>query len=348
MSAPMLHDVEMTDRGGAWERVDAAAVTPSSTSGSASGTASDPVRTPSTLRLRRSRGPVIAALDGGGAVFQRRIRDVLVGSAVILVPMVALDVWLSIIAFDRLDPDDTSLPSFFTGDAGTGIEDVAVWLAAVFVSFATAVVGHFAAQILLGERFRNPVSLGRGLAITVRRLPAITVAWLSTHWWFPLVALLVVSADSDAIGALGFFIVPLVWFASSATLLVVPAMVGERIGPLAAVRRGVRLARLRFGVCLFFVALSTLLSALLLIGVATLVPLLESFGFVEFGRADGIVEGITVQMAVLVVVPLFALGTAQAYVEVRVAGEGLDLAIDADAAFGRHTEPVVGATGGGS
>ena len=41
------------------------------------------------------------------------------------------------------------------------------------------------------------------------------------------------------------------------------------------------------------------------------------------------------QLVVLVVVPLIALATAQVYVEVRVAGEGLDLVIDADAAFGR-------------
>ena len=53
-----------------------------------------------------------------------------------------------------------------------------------------------------------------------------------------------------------------------------------------------------------------------------------------------IVQGVMLQLVVLIVVPLIALATAQVYVEVRVVGEGLDLVIDADAAFGpaRHTQ----------
>jgi hypothetical protein len=284
---------------------------------------------------------VIAGLDGGGAVLQRRLRDVLVGSAAILVPAIALNFWATIVAFNRLDPNDSALPSFLTEDTTSGIEDVAWLVASVFISFVTAVVGYYCALILIGERFRTPITLGRALLRTLKHVPAIFVAWALTHWWFPLMALIVVTSDIDGAIGWGTLFTLMAWFASAATLMVVPAMVGERLGPLAAAKRNWRLIRLRYGVCLIFVLVATLLSAMMLTGIATMVPLLEEFGFLEFGRFAWIVQGVMVQIAVLVVVPLIALGTAQVYVEIRLAGEGLDLVIDADTAFGPR--PVPGA-----
>ena len=330
----MAHDGVMSEPGG-WERLDAVATTPVARSTSTSGAARGP-----RFRLRRSRGPVLAALDGGGTVFQRRLRDVMVGATVILVPAVALNVWVTVLGFDRLDPSASGLPSVFRDDTGSGIEDVAVWLALVFASFVTAVVGHFAALVLLGERFRRPASLGRALSRTGRRLPAIFAAWILTHWWFPLMALIVVTAREEDVGALIFVFALLCWFSAAATLLVIPAMVGENLGPLAAAKRSWRLARLRYGVCLVFVLLATFIAILLGLGLGTLVPLLEATGFLALGDATPIVQGVMAQLVVLIVVPLMALSTAQVYVEVRVAGEGLDLAIDADAAFGPATPEV--------
>jgi len=328
----MGDDGTMTDQGGAWERLDIIAATPRSSGSATAGSTGR--RRGSSFRLRRSRGPSLASLDGGGSILQRRLRDVMVGAALILVPAVALNVWVSILGYDRLDPNDTAVPSFLSDDTGGGIEDLATWLSIVFASFVTAVVGYFAAQILLGERFRSPVSMGRALARTGRRLPSIAAVWALTHWWFPLMALIVVTSESDVVGLWIFLFVFVAWFSSAATLLVIPAMVGERLGPLAAAKRNWRLVKLRYGVCLTFVMLATLLSVLLLVGIATLVPLLEQFGFLALGNAGWIVQSVMVQLAVLVVVPLVALGTAQAYLEVRLDAEGLDLQIDADRAFG--------------
>lgn len=331
-------DVAMTQDGGAWERLDATAATPRTQAGShVAGTIRD---RGSSFRLRRSRGPSLAALDGGGSILQRRMRDVIVGATVILVPAVALNVWVSILGYDRLDPNDSAVPSFLSDDTGGGIEDLATWLTIVFASLTTAVVGYFAAQILLGERFRTPVTLGRALARTGRRLPSIAMAWALTHWWYPVMALIVVTAEADLVGVWLFLFVFVAWFASAATLLVIPVMVGERLGPLAAAKRNWRLVRLRYGLCVVFVMLATLLSVLLLIGIATLVPLLSEFGFLALGDAAWIVQSVMVQLAVLVVVPLVALGTAQAYLEVRLDGEGLDLQIDADRAFGASVTEV--------
>jgi hypothetical protein len=325
--------VGMTARGGEWERLDAVAVTPA-TARAPGAVSPDASRRGRPFRLKRSRGPVLAALDGGGTVFQRRLRDVMIGATAILVPTVALNVWVTILGYDRLDPNDSALPSFLGDDTGSGIEDVAVWLAAVFASFVTAVVGYFAAVILLGDRFRTPVTLGRALARTVRRVPSIFAAWALTHWWFPLMALIVVTAQPDIVAVWIFLFTFMCWFSAAATLLVIPAMVGERLGPFAAARRSFRLARLRYGVCLVFVLFSTLLAVLLGVGIGTLVPLLEATGFITLGDVTPIVQGVMTQLVVLVVVPLIALATAQVYVEVRVVGEGLDLVVDADAAFG--------------
>ncbi|MEP2373437.1 hypothetical protein [Ilumatobacter sp.] len=335
----------MTEQGGAWERLDAAAATPRSVGSSATASSAGSGalrRVASSFRLRRSRGPSLASLDGGGSILQRRLRDVMLGATVILVPAVALNVWVTVLGYDRLDPNDSAVPSFLGDDTGGGIEDLAVWTSIVFASLVTAVVGYFAAQILLGERFRSPVTLATALKRTGRRLPSITVAWMLTHWWFPIMALIVVTAEVDLVGLWLFLFTFVAWFSSAATLFVIPAMVGERLGPLAAAKRNWRLVRLRYGLCVVFVMLATLLSVLLLVGIATLVPLLEQFGFLELGSAGWIVQSVMLQLAVLVVVPLIALGTAQAYLEVRLAAEGLDLQIDADRAFGPSTVEVVG------
>lgn len=277
---------------------------------------------------------MLASLDGGGSILQRRLRDVIIGSVVILVPAVALNVWVSILGSDRLDPNDAALPSFLGDDTGGGIQDLATWLSIVFASVVTAIVGHFAAQILLGERFHDPVTLGRALRRTGRRLPAIVAAWALTHWWQPLMALVVITSEAEAAGAWLFLFALVAWFSSAATLFVIPAMVGEKLGPLAASKRNWRLVRRRYGLCVRFVLLATSLSILLLGGIATLVPLLEATGFLSLGEASWIVQSVMVQLAVLLVVPLIALGTAQAYLETRLDAEGLDLQTDADRAFG--------------
>lgn len=286
------------------------------------------------LTMRRSRQPAIGALDRGGAVLQARVRDVLVGSAVILVPAVALNLWMTVAAFDRFDSDEALLPSFAGNTTGSGVEDVSAWMAIWFVSFVTTLVGFFAAQILLGQRFGTVVSMRRAMANTIKRLPALAWLWLLTHWWVPVFSLAIVSSHDDDVGGLVFMYLVFALFASTFTLLAVPAMAGERIGAFAAAKRAFRLARLRFGACMMFLVLATLLATAFLVGLATLAPLLEVSGFVRFGGFTWLVQGLLVQIGVLAVVPLVALATAQMYVEVRLDAEGLDLVMEADAAFG--------------
>ncbi|MEL6892497.1 MAG: hypothetical protein AAFP84_12920 [Actinomycetota bacterium] len=325
---------------GTWERLDAPAATPASilarrgqatTPPTAGGGRGGMGR---TRRLARSDRPLLSALDGGGDSFQRHLRDLLVGTAALLGPLVAVNLWVTVVAFDRFDPDDALFPSLGTG-TDSGIEDVATFIGATFMSLATAIVGFYVATVVLADRLGRPVpGLGVGLRRTLRHLPIVTVAWVFGHWWQPVLVLFAVSAEEDDVAGVVMLLGLLAWVSSAATLFTIPAMVAERLGPIAALRRAWRLFRRASGTTLMLVLLSVLLGGLYLVGVATLAPLLEANGFVDFGGAAWIVQGVLVQLGVLLVVPLVACCTTQCYVEVRLDRESLDVLVAADDAFG--------------
>ena len=293
---------------------------------------------PRPLRLRRSRSQILAALDGGGSVLQRRGRDVLVGSAILLIPLVALNLWATTEAFDR--DGSTTLSAFGGDEVGTGIEDLAAMLVAVMASFAAALVGFFAASILIGDRFGRRITLWSAMRATVRRLPAILVAWALGHIWLPFFVVWALASPSEDTAARLFLVLPSAALLASATLLVIPVMVAERAGPMRSLRRSWRLAGLRFGSAFGFVIASALIGGLLLTGITLLPSLAEWSGFLTFGDYGWLAQGIAGQLGVIIVIPLIALGTAQMYLEVRLDAEGMDLALDADLAFGRRTGPA--------
>jgi len=275
---------------------------------------------------------VLAALDAGGSQLQRRGRDLLVGSSILLLPIVALNLWATSQVFDRTGA--TTLTAFGGDDVGTGIEDVAALLALVCGSLAGAVVGAFGAIILLADRLGSPVGLRPALAGTLRRLPTVVVAWAVGHVWLPFVATWSLSGTGgEGAGAL-LLAVPIATFFATATLFVVPVIVGERLGPFAALRRAWRLARARTASALGFMCLSFVVGALLLVGITSLPALAEVTGFITFGDYRWLVQGVMSQLAVIIVVPLLGLATAHLYLLFRVDVEGLDIVLDADAAFG--------------
>jgi hypothetical protein len=78
-----------------------------------------------------------------------------------------------------------------------------------------------------------------------------------------------------------------------------------------------------------------LISGSLFAFIAQLPSLVEATGLVTFGSYGYLVQGVTLEIALLVVLPLSALATAQLYLQLRVHAEGIDLWMAADAAFGR-------------
>lgn len=273
-------------------------------------------------------------------MLQRQARDLLVGSSLLLLPVVAINLWATT---QVVDGSGSFALTAFGGDAvGTGIEEVAAVLAVVCASLAAAVVGLFAATILIADRFGQPTTLRAALRSTLRRLPAVLVAWLLSHVWVPLFALWALSGRAEQVGGRLFLAAMLGAVFTSITLFVVPVLVAEGRGPFAGLRRSWRLFRMASGTALGFVLVSSLLGSLLLAGIAAVPALLQTGGFITFGDYLWLAQGITGQLGVIIVVPLIALATAYLYVLVRLDVEGLDIVIDADRAFGRRTPTSVG------
>jgi hypothetical protein len=162
----------------------------------------------------------------------------------------------------------------------------------------------------------------------------LVFTWLLTHWWAVLLALLVVS-EPEVAAALAIFGVPFLVLCTACVILTGPVVMTEGLG-VSSIGRGYRLARTRFGASFMFVVVCGLLGGLLFGFISELPVLLEQTGLITFGSIGYLVQGVTSQLALLVVIPLSALATAQLYLQLRMSAEGADLVLAADRAFGRR------------
>jgi hypothetical protein len=279
--------------------------------------------------LRRAERLIIGSIDGAAHVLQREARGVLLGTALFMVPVVALGLVLSIIAYNDFDRFDGLLD-----DRGyIGVETGLVFVAVVLQSFTAHVVGAYAVVYLVSHQLGDEPRIGRAAGSVVRRLPLLVVTWALTHWWLVLVDLVMLNADPVTVAGLSWVVVPAAAFASTCVLFVVPVMMAEHLG-LASIRRAWQLVRPRLGAAWGFVVACSVLGAVLLVFITYLPAAAEGTGLVTFGRFEWLVQGVMAQIALLVVVPFSALATAQFYLQTRVHTEGLDIVIAADRAFG--------------
>ena len=288
----------------------------------------DASATPNAPRLRRSDRLVIGSFDGAAHVFQRHARSIVVGGATLMVPMMALNLGLSLVAFRDFD----SFDSLFADKGFVGVESSTVFVAVLVQSFTAHLLGAYTAVFVVEHQMGGSPRLRDGLLEVVRRLPMLLLTWALTHWWAVLIALLAINAPVVAAGTF-VFIAPIAGLLSAFVLLTVPSLMTERLG-MASIGRAIRLARARFGAAYGFVMLCTLLGGSLFVFIGQLPRLLESTGLVTFGSIGYLVQGVAVQVALLVVLPLVAVATAQFYLQLRVHVEGLDLVLAADRAFG--------------
>ena len=286
---------------------------------------------PNAPRLRRSDRLVIGSFDGAAHVFQRSARAVILGSAVLMVPMVALNLLLSVVAFRDFD----SFDSLFADKGFVGVESSTVFIAVLVQSFTAHLLGGYAAVFVVDHQMGGAPGVRRGLMAVLRRLPLLLLTWILTHWWAVLIALLAVNAPVVAAGAF-VIIAPVAALLSALVLVTVPVVMTEQHGA-AGIGRAIRLARARFGAAFGFVVLCSLLGGSLFAFIGQLPVLLEATGLVTFGSIGYLVQGVAVQVALLVVLPLIAVATAQFYLQLRVHVEGLDLVLAADRAFGAST-----------
>lgn len=295
-------------------------------------TAQGSINKPVAVRLRRSERLVVGSIDVAGHVFQRRARHVVLGSAVLMVPMVALHLLLTVLAFDQYRSFDS-----FLGDTGyVGVETGLVLLGIIVQSFSAHVIGSYAAVYLVPYQMGDEPRMGSSLLRVVRKLPLLLLTWSLTHWptlllmwWFATIA-------PEEVLALSWLMVPLLAMLSAATLLVAPVVMIERRG-LRSIGRAWRLVRTRFAAAFGFVLACGVLGAMLAAFVAFLPDLAQATGFITFGSFTWLVQGVASQMAVLIVLPFVALATAQLYLQLRVQAEGMDIVIAADRVFGKAT-----------
>jgi hypothetical protein len=122
-------------------------------------------------------------------------------------------------------------------------------------------------------------------------------------------------------------------FGATPFVLITPAMALEG-GGVRAIRRSWRLARQRFGSAFGFVLLCSVVGGALFGFIALLPQLIEQTGLVTFGSIGYLLQGVTTQLALLVVLPLVAMATGQFFLQMRIHVEGADLLLAADRAFG--------------
>ena len=295
-----------------------------------------PTRSPAR-RLRRHDRMAIGAFDAAAHVFQRRARAVVIGSATILVPTIALNLVLSLIAFDRYSSFDdiaVSPATVMLGiDAASGVESLLGYLSIVTSSLSAALVGGYVTALLLQEEFGRDVSAVSPLRTMVRRLPKLLGGWFFGHIWVLPAALIAVNVSSSALGALMIPASAVLMFLVTFTVVVSPTITTENLRPVEGVRRAVRLARSRFGSSFGFVIITVVVGGGLRAGITALPRLAESTGLIAFGSYGWLAEGLAGQIAVLLVVPIVALASAQLYLQLRADAEGMDIVMAADEAF---------------
>ena len=247
-----------------------------------------------------------------------------------MVPMVALHLLLTVLAFDQYQRFDS-----FLGDRGyVGVETGLVLLGLVVESLSAHLIGAFTAAYLVPYQMGGDPRVRTCLLRVVRKLPLLLFTWALTHWPTLLVMWWFVTIAPAQVLSLSWVMVPLLAMISAMSLVVAPVVMIEQLG-LRSIARAWRLARTRFGAAFGFVFACGLLGAMMAVFIGFLPQLARSTGFITFGSFGWLVQGVTTQLAVLIVLPFVAIATAQMYLQLRVQAEGLDIAIAADQAFGK-------------
>ncbi len=288
--------------------------------------------------MRRQQRPVLGSLDGAGVLMQRHARVVLLGSAIIILPGVALNLFTATLAFDRYESFSGSIvsaPELIGGTrASTGAEEL-FWAIGVLVNSLTAcLVGGYVAAVVLRRQLGAAVTIGSGYRSLVGRLPALIIAWALGHSWIVLAGLLTRNTSNDSRGVLLFYGSPVALVLVSITVLVAPAIVAERLGPFRGLLRSLQFAKRRFGTLFSFTVASVIVGVALQYGIAYLPRLLEATGFITFGRFGWLIEGVAGQLGRLISTPVIAAATTLVYLELRMNLEGMDLTLETERAFG--------------
>ena len=290
-------------------------------------------------RLRRQQRPVIGSLDGAGVLLQRNARELVLGSALIILPGVVINLIATSLAFDRYQSfkrSVVSVPELLGGQpAATGIEELLAYLGLVVNSLAACLVGGYVATLVVRSQIGLPPTIRSGYRALSKRILALVTAWAIGHCWIVFAGLLLARVSGGGLASLIILGAPVIFVLATMTVVVSPAIVVERLGPIKGLRRAWRMARASFSTLFGYVCASILIGVVVQYGIAYLPRLLQQTGLVGFGRFAWLIEGAAGQLGRLISMPLVAIATTLVYLETRMTIEGMDLVLDADRAFGR-------------
>lgn len=265
-------------------------------------------------------------LDGAFAVIKERPRAVITIAAAFVIPLgiVVAVADIGVLGGDTLatltDPD-----TYEEGNAGAD-SDIGLTLLSTIVSSAlvTAMAAPIARLVEAWYQGRDPA------AWTVIR--SLGWGWVSIAIGFVLVH--VIEAVATAVLVLPGIV------AMALLSVTAPAIAVERIGPMAGIRRSMRLVRPRFWATLWVVLLVGLVSGTL----GFVLPLLPVAitSLVGFGGEQYVIAAGTVA-ASLVTLPFVAAAAVLLYFDLRVRTEGLDIQLALTESFGPGGAPTGGA-----
>jgi hypothetical protein len=266
-------------------------------------------------------GPMTVSdvLDGAFAILKAAPATIIAFTAVFAAPVQILAAWLQrdllggASILDSFGQGDTSLTGVDQGGSGTG------W-AQVVLLFGPALALVFVAAGLV--RLVGAWHVGRDLSLRELVRGSLPMAWPLVASWF-----LVHLAEGFGMLLCGLpGLAAMTWF-----LVTAPVIGAERLGPIAAMRRSSRLVRRRFWPVMGLALLSGVVASLF--GYALgLVPTTLSLlvGTSGFGWLLTAASGI---LTSLITMPIVAATTVLIYLDLRVRTVGLDLELDAIAAF---------------
>ncbi|MEO7428046.1 MAG: hypothetical protein ABIY48_01565 [Acidimicrobiales bacterium] len=258
-------------------------------------------------------------LDGAFAILKASPGTILAFTAVFAIPVQVLGAWLQrdllggASLLDMMQQSDSSLTGVDSGGMST------TWAQLVLL-FGPALALVFVASGIV--RLVGAWHVGRDLTLGELLRGSLPMAWPLLGSW-----LLVHLAEGVGMLLCGFpGLAVMTWF-----LVTAPVIGAERLGPIQAMRRSARLVGRRFWPVMGLTLLSSIVA--MLFGYALgLVPTTLSLllGTDGYGWLLTAASGI---LTSLITMPIVGAITVLIYLDLRVRTEGLDLELDAVAAF---------------
>jgi MFS family permease len=281
-------------------------------------------------------------LDGAFKLLRANARTVLTITAVFVVPIQVLSAFLQRDIFGgRSIGDfisDPSVGSDGRASTGTGTDPVATVVAFAVTVLVLPFVAGAVSRVVAASYLGDEVSVGEALRAAGHRWWSLVSSWVLVHLfeglvWIAAVAVAIALAVGGALGwapilllvLLGLAGIPWAVVAMAWCVAVAPAIVVEDLGPVAGMRRSIRLLRPRTWSTVAVALVGGFLASVLgqVLGV---IP--QSIGLAIGGDRGGwVLLAVGGVLTSLVTTPLVAIISTLVYFDGRIRREGFDLEV---------------------